>query len=856
MDKSKVYAAVEKFAAKGQFDKAGEQLEAILRADPTDLKALNRAADLYLKIESNEKAIDYLKRIGQVYTKDGFYSKAVAVYKRILKLEGGASKAALIEIHEQLASLYGQLGLVSDAMAHFAIVVDYFDTVGEQESLLRVLKKVSDLDPYNVDSQLKLAELFLAQSRQEEAKETLLRLDESVRPRGNLAEIVRIYERWVEMFPQDIERLQGLVDICLKANEPKKALARIQVAFRTDPRNADVLELLSSTFFALKQPEKARSVDFELVKIYRQAGDEEKCKVVEDRIQQKVAPSLPPPAAAMAGVGSSMGDDAISEDPGEALANQMELSAAERKVLSECEVYFKYGLAEKAYDVLQTQLTQYPESIPVRWKLKKAAQELNRRDELIQLLSEVLMLAKSKKLQSWVDLAAHELQPLDPNHPSLMGVVGAVAPTSNRPIENKQNENEPTRAKPPAAEEMDFEVSEISIDVGDLEIEDSVSEIKINEKSDPIVLETLDLEPSVEAPLKAPQAPAKPVAAEPVKEEESDAVFLSESDFSQSELESLSSALELEPTIRSTGAPMELSSVDVEVEKKAELKPEEISDVLELNSDVSAEGSEEDFEIRQGLEEVAFFKSQGMTAEADAVLKGLKSKFPHRKDWNLSDANARVSQVVASPEVLPAAKPTASPIKKKVAEVNSLGTKMKFALQEDDRDEAGGDFFDLADELNQEIENELKGEKISSNVPTEVKDVFKAFKKGISDTVSEEDWETHFDLGVAYREMGLMDDAVEEFTLVSKVVDQRPKALYQLGICEMNRSNFAKAKEIFTEALKSPKIGADEKISLTYELAEALLNLNDMKTAKKLFAEVQKIDPEFREVTTKLQKLA
>ena len=222
MDKSKYFAAAEKAVLKGQYEKALETLETILRSDPNDMKALNRAADLYLKKENFEKSTDYLKRLAAVYTKDGFYSKAVAIYKRILKVDENSPKIKTIEVHEKLADLYGQLGLISDAMSHYSIVVDYYDQVSEQEPLLKILKKVSDLDPYNIESQLKLAELFVGQGKQAEAAETLQSLHQNIAARGNLADLVRVQEKWVEFFPQDLDKLKDLVDVYIRASEPEE----------------------------------------------------------------------------------------------------------------------------------------------------------------------------------------------------------------------------------------------------------------------------------------------------------------------------------------------------------------------------------------------------------------------------------------------------------------------------------------------------------------------------------------------------------------------------------------------------------------------------------------------------------
>lgn len=839
MDKSKFLAAAEKAILKGQNDKALEALETILKSDPNDLKALNRAADIYLKIENFEKAVDSLKRVGAIYTKDGFYSKAVAIYKRILKFDQGAgAKAALIEIHEKLADLYGQLGLISDAMNHFSIVVDHFDSALDHESLLKVLRKVSDLDPFNIDTQLKLAELFLAQKKVDGAIETLKRVAENVTAKQNMSDVIRVHERWVELFPSELDPLKRLVEQYLKVGEAKKALARIQLAFRANPKSAEVLELLSATFSGLKQIDKARAVDVELLKIYRQEANAEKVKELEDRIKRKG----PADAPAAAPIPPALAESGSPED----LIKQLKLEPDEQKIISECEVYLKYNIPEKAFEVLKNQLTKFPKSLAIRWICYGAAQDTERTEDSKHLLSEILLLAKTQNLQSWVDLASKELKALDPEHPSL-GSKPAETVVSAPPRAAPKSEA-PAPSKPAEPMMRDFDVSEISIVVD----EDIVG---MNDVSD---ISLKDLRPELPPPATDDTA-AEPIqldlssdsgnmrsGLEAIEEESSEAIdLLTEADFTSDELAQLNSQLSSDdvPVVKPaakpaaktvTSTPPISPTPPTPPKPAAPGAPAKAPEPARLTSD-------EEFEIRQALEEVSFFKEQGLQSEADVILKSLKTKFPSIKDWN-------------NPLGAKAAKPVApEKIAKQELSFDTLGMKMKMSVQEDDRADVDGDFFDLAGELDKELqETEAK-----PSAPAEVKDVFNAFKRGVAQTVAEDDWETHFDLGVAYREMGLFDDAIEEFTLVQKAPKQKVSALYQKGLCEVARENYKQAKVFFDEALSDPKLlGEQEKMSISYDLAEVLLKLNDKKRAKQLFDEINKLDPEYREVTERIKLLA
>jgi pilus assembly protein FimV len=868
LDKLKLYSAVEKLIQKGQIDKAIQGLEQILKADPVDMKALNRAADLYLKEGSTDKAVDSLKRIGAAYSKDGFYSKAVAIYKRILKIDG-VVKEELMAVHHQLATLYGQLGLVSDAMGHFSIVVDYYDQTGNQAALLEVLRKVSDLDPTNVESQLKMIELALSQKQDSEAEESLDRLLEHVQTRKSAADLIRVLERSIELFPKNTKRLQDLVDAYVSVNEPKKALAKIQASFRADPRNPVVLEMLSSTFLALKQPDKSKAVDVELVKLYRQSGEDDKAKVVESRIKgqtfEKTNTANPNEAPKSEEI----------RDPVESLIKALPLTADEKKVISECEVYFKYGLVDKAYEVLKSRLEKFPQSLILRWKLKNCTHELKKKDETAHVLSEIILLAKSQNLEIWSNLAATELQAIDPKHPSLQSKEKPV-------VKSRAKEEKETVPVNPLEEELDEKLkaavaeefadsAEVSIVIDDeVSNESDFSEISLQDLNDtgPVKIEdsTIDLAEEAARISDVSVKPAKAAAETISKSSEENPIeidlegesILSESDFTSDELSQLGINLASETSDvvqRTEPAPTAM----VQAAKKNSTKPappktpsakkqEEIStppiDLGLFADEKSDPGKDGDFEIRQGIEEIDFFRSQGLEDEASALLLNLRARFPKYSKW---DDLERVDKAPSAN-----GQHRTSKARNRSLEVETLGRKVKMSVQEDLRSESDDQFVDLAGELLGEMSEPVG---LEQNSPPEIKEVFAAFKKGVAATIDEGDWQTHFDLGVAYREMGLNEDAIEEFKIVSRASGQKIAGLYQIGLTKMSMELYGEAKEVFDKALKEPEVAVQEKLSVSYELAEALLKLNDKAKAKKLFEEVRKVDPEFREVQEKIKAI-
>ena len=96
-----------------------------------------------------------------------------------------------------------------------------------------------------------------------------------------------------------------------------------------------------------------------------------------------------------------------------------------------------------------------------------------------------------------------------------------------------------------------------------------------------------------------------------------------------------------------------------------------------------------------------------------------------------------------------------------------------------------------------------------------------AFKQGIEKTVAEEDFQTHYDLGVAFKEMGLLDEAIGEFQKALRAPEGRLKSSEALGSAFFEKEQYAVAETILTRALENISATEDEKLGLWYWLGRA-----------------------------------
>jgi len=177
------------------------------------------------------------------------------------------------------------------------------------------------------------------------------------------------------------------------------------------------------------------------------------------------------------------------------------------------------------------------------------------------------------------------------------------------------------------------------------------------------------------------------------------------------------------------------------------------------------------------------------------------------------------------------------------------------ALSADDLFDEEEGFFDLASEL----EEELDAPDVNSlEVPKEqsLEEIVEGFKQGVAEALSEEDFDTHFNLGIAYREMGLLDEAIGEFQLAAKDPGHLVQCCSMLGMCFLDKGLPELAVKWFTRALAYPEISDQDSLALLYDLGEVYQKMGDTENARKTFVEVYGMNINYRDIVAKLAELS
>jgi tetratricopeptide (TPR) repeat protein len=194
-NKQKVLANAEKYVQQGKLQNAISEYEKILKNDPKDLTVTNTVGDLYSRIGESDKATECFKNVGDAYAGQGFTVKAIAMYKKISKLKPS------LESLLKLAELYTQQGLFNDARAQYLQVAEEFLKANELENAVRIFQKILEMDPENSGMRVRLAEIYIRLGKKSDAWQIFTQAAESMRSKGSLSGAEEILQRMLTLDP-------------------------------------------------------------------------------------------------------------------------------------------------------------------------------------------------------------------------------------------------------------------------------------------------------------------------------------------------------------------------------------------------------------------------------------------------------------------------------------------------------------------------------------------------------------------------------------------------------------------------------------------------------------------------------
>jgi pilus assembly protein FimV len=925
LDRTKILDQAQKHLQKGALDKAIVEYQKLVKDDPQDVRTWLKIGDLFTRLGSTREAVDTYGRVAETYAQQGFFLKAVAVYKQILKLDPQS-----IETQLRLAGMYEHLALVSDALATYELVATVFARDGQLERALQTMARMVELDPENISIRIKFAESLSKAGKTPEAAREFEAGAKLLREQGRIDDFIKVGERLLFHRPDDVKLARELATLYLERADAKRALAKLQTCFKANPKDVVTLELLGQAFLGLQQQQKTISVFKEIARIHLDAGrDDERARILHrileldptdadarqaltgkatptaaparatldappasavvqppagrDAPTPPAATSAPAPTGAVDSV-EDIDEDILIEDEGSQASATVDgprgdaaRDAQVARLLNECTVFQRYGLKQKVVEQLEKVIRIDPRHIEARDRLKAAYLEAGRvGDAVLQLRAIVELLLDQHPdhaILALRDLVA--LAPDDEDARQQLAILTDDEPFGDAPPTSQFVDAEPAADDDTLAAAAQGDAPTAAVDDdGVMFVDDERSDHMVaadafddaTHAASPLdalvdahadapietVQDTLSAEPATvhehrldddggEEPRRAPDdADATPVpGALPDESVDAGAAALEAGSLDAGSLDAGSlDAGSLDAGSLEAGAPQSAAPQSAAPQSSTPLTPtpeawpappaSASADAPAVVGRSSQRASAA--EIEDVLDEVEFYLAQGLVDEARDTLRDTLSSHP------------------GHPLIL-----------EKLAELEGDGASGDGSSDDALDDEPAespppDDAFLVAERLAAELDG--VDEPASAAPVVDVDQVFAQFKKGVEEQIGIEDTDTHFDLGIAYKEMGLLDDAIGEFKLSMSNPVKECLAHTMIGLCLAEKGSLADAISHFKKGLYCDTKSEREELGLYYELGAAYELLHDPKEALYYFQKVQKRDAGFRNVAARIRALA
>lgn len=764
--------SAEKNVARGKLDQALKDYLRVLEENSNDISTLNRVGDLYVRMNRAAESIPFFVRIAEFCALDGFFLKAIAIYKKINKID-----PARLDIYDRLGDLYSKQGLTQDARSHYQVLADHYQRAGRPDEAIATYKKMAAVDPNDLKIQVRLADLYRSVNQLDSAVMQYGLVGSILLRRGAQEEAAAVFQKALELSPQDASARNNLVRSLLAQKNPAAAIAIAKAA----PRTPDSLALIAEAQLDLGQKADAGRTAEQALAL---DDGHEAARLVLCRVHlaeadfEKALSDVSP----LVDAASQAGDFARAASY---LAAILQREEAHRESLRKmAEVREAEGNAAEASRL--------------RLTLAREEERLGETASAIENYRRVLASSPDEKE------AARRLAEL-------------------------------SRSPAPPPEELVIEIEEPAPAAGGMPAP-QLSEAGARSPEDREV-ETLIVE----------------------------AEIFARYGLTDKAVERLRSIVRSRPDL----VPARERLVDLMAESKNPALRQEAEAFADF---YRTQGRQQDAEALMARLGFSYESGQPSASEVfeEFPLEPRAAPPPdYMEDFGAVDAPPSPRQPEPAASVSPAElefvayealeppvdeetekapPPEAAGIAAGTAPVDS---KSLFADEQQ--------FFNLAEELEKELAEEKRPpaapEMVGPRGEPSLEEIFREFKKGVEMQLSPEDYETHSNLGIAYKEMGLIDEAIGEFQLASRDPGRAVECCSMLGLCFLEKGMPQIAAQWYRKGLEAPGIKESETVGLLYDLACIHQSSGDLDLAYRTFLEVYGLNANYRDVSQRVREL-
>ncbi len=889
-----VYTRVgEHFANDGFFVKGIAIYKKINRLDPQRTDVYERLADLYFKQGLGVEGRQQLLALADWFLRSKQPAEAIRVYRRLAEME-----PANFQVRAKLVDLLLQQGSSAQAMEEIDALGKALLARGMVDEAVKLLHRALDLDPATTDFLVPALDSLVSADRASQAAELGQRaiaaghnevelrrataralteagdlkaarqlVEDLMQEVGSRTDVVQLYGDLmlrVGESEQAKEHLLPAVDRLIAARDLVRAGVLLRRLLRSVPSDIEVLERALKVFDRGEDPALVESVEAALADAYFRAGRREAARpLYRNLVAADPANRLFRERLAQLGEGSDTTGSPVAAEA-EVAGEDVEIIELnlDEGLIPAVEVpvevpggvggeLLREGGAVSGQPVAAEPAAQVVPrfEMPPR-RVEAPVEEPVTGTNAEELFTEAVVFAKYG-LSDKAVAHLHRLLALDPTHEEGRKLLASLGGGELIVVEGEHEAAEELLEELPAATAGEVEIP--AIDLAPPEVASLLEEVDEGRPLAAAAVEHAPVQVAPRAPAQPPASPPvvpspPPVAAGPPAAERRPSQKI--------KLDELEAIIGLRPARPVKEPPRQLAAAPPgegavtfsfdsllgvappsptappavpqgPVEPAPPPPPAEPVALVEIGEVLA--GPEEG-----QLREVDFFIQQGLLDEAARLLERLEEEFPGHPD-------------IASRHALLKARGW----EERVEQPKRADSAAELFSEEEQ-------FFDLAAELEQELADEelvaeARGTREGGDVSME--ELFREFQRGVAEQLGEEDYDTHFNLGIAYREMGLLDEAIGEFQLAAKSPELAVEAGSLIAGCYAEKGLFDEAAAWYVRTLREPNLAPEAEIGLRYELARVYEMAGNREQALAHYAEVLAVNPGFRDVVERISEI-
>ncbi|NTW87073.1 MAG: tetratricopeptide repeat protein, partial [Holophagaceae bacterium] len=251
IDRIKVKKEADKYLTAGRVERAIDEFQKLIEDNPKDYNTLNQIGDLSVQVGRIKEGVEIHKRLGAAYERDGFHARAAAIFQKVVR-----NAPEDIDAAQRLADLYRQMNRPTDAVRVHLSVAESFQKKGLIKRALEEFNKVVDLDPKNLKMKVRLADLYNKEGLKERAAGIYLEVAESLAMEQMHGEASQILDRAKAMIstPQ-VYLTQSRLGVI--QGDYSTAAEHLREGLGANPRNPELLEALAEIELRSGHPDRA-----------------------------------------------------------------------------------------------------------------------------------------------------------------------------------------------------------------------------------------------------------------------------------------------------------------------------------------------------------------------------------------------------------------------------------------------------------------------------------------------------------------------------------------------------------------------------------------------------------------------